>query len=1635
MMKFMRKSKGFISIFLCLVLLPMVTYSTMVIDVSRIQNARALVTSAGDLAMNAGMSEYHKTLQEMYGIFATNTSDEDLEKALANYFAKTIEGSIGTSDLKEQEYIQAFSQKFMQEIFQANGDGTFNGVEFTNFMQMVLDAQEEASKGFEYGCVDNSSPANPAVMKQQIVDYMKYKGPVSLSMNLLDKVYSMRGAKKQSEVVEKKLDYTKTLDDITDPCEKAFKAVYGEDTDYSTEDSKKGYNDYVDDYNKKFLSTGKDFENGLASDSKAYQYIKDNMEKMTEFAVYYTVAMIASGQIDMPNGAAGYNMSTAGLKGLNYRAFEDLMTKNHNDLTAEYHTVDACCEVLDKLMTGKTNPAYSYSNGYAKNSTTSSETNSHDFIDSELANLLGGMQIKVKLTTDTKYKLTWSTSTNDTNTRYIKEAKVESATLESSNNNPDMSKDLITQWKELIKSPVGQDYAAVSEADGKAFDLILQTLDKDEKYKSIKKKNKKKKKINDLKGWFNSSWDDYDQHIATSIEAKKNDLKNELDPNSPIKERYDYVNSETGREQLAAIQLLEEEVNQYDNVTIPQLQADLDAKNNEYAKCQNIYENYVALLDFDDKTLVKDIKSIIDNETFFSELRDELADILNENGTDAEKIKDAFESKKTLWETRKSEAEAEKNTANQNLNNAKTTRNNTDSARSAKQDSYNVRIQESENALAQDAEYIVKNEEKYYDKQVKKEVVAKLAEELNGIDGELRSFLDNNLSSRVGEFKEHGKPYLKNAMTQLQGIYVCVCNAYNFADKADAALGEVLNHYDAIETALQNWKKSASEVEDNTTKVTMVNDANNTSSGLKKEDIQNARKAAKNRANYFKNLKDMLECIKFFGDGQLIDKSKTINFQVTDAHVNNVYTKILAHNAQNGLGFVRNEETDRRKHDAIKASAEDSKSKDLVRVHLSDSRNNSKTPEAFEWKPSTTSLAKENDYEIKFGDMMEGFKTVSIGSDESYDYEVFFKVLINIVKPKENNDPEAKAKADNIKQLKNDAINDKGEMPSTSSSGSGSGKVEKQTSTAETVQYKDDILASAQKSINEYGENGGRCEDNTNDAGDERKDVDLSGNKKQLNKNSDKAKESMNQAGNLLDSLSRLGRNALQDAYLEEYFTEMFTCQTDILYKNVETNNAKMLNGVAIKEMYLRNTAWYGGEIEYIIWGGSGAGSAKIKNEVAIYALRLVFNLIYAFTAADIQEFTLSAATAIAGWTVVGVPLVQVLLTVGLAAAESALDLVKLKNGEDVAIYKNASTFVCSPSGALQQALKTVADCAIEAGTEYAQKKIDETVEKIADSSAKKIEDITDDLKDELKTNFVDAQAENLASTVKNMIATPIIDQLRPVFILKDTAQDKFEAEVKSKVDSAFNSIRSSIDTLDNDIVKAVANKVLDVLEVQVRGELSQAECSIFAMDINKFADHINKQIDKVIEDNATFIDSKLDVVKSNFDTELEKYKDQSVNKIKEITAKSTKSAAETLSSKSTKLIDDTLDQHLKEINVNKVDSSSSGAITLNYKEYCKIFVLIGLISEQNQAAMLQRCAALCQVNVQHPGEGKFDADESFEMVKVNTVVTVHAKVKLGTLFPWGVTLSENGTGDSSVNLTKLGGHEVIIDYQGVNAY
>ena len=110
MLNFMRKNRGSISIFLCLILLPMVTYSAMIVDASRMQSCRTQLQGAGDLTMNAALSEYEQILEDMYGLFAVSENSDELKKSLENYFYETISGQLNSTQ-GDTEYTKKLAQE------------------------------------------------------------------------------------------------------------------------------------------------------------------------------------------------------------------------------------------------------------------------------------------------------------------------------------------------------------------------------------------------------------------------------------------------------------------------------------------------------------------------------------------------------------------------------------------------------------------------------------------------------------------------------------------------------------------------------------------------------------------------------------------------------------------------------------------------------------------------------------------------------------------------------------------------------------------------------------------------------------------------------------------------------------------------------------------------------------------------------------------------------------------------------------------------------------------------------------------------------------------------------------------------------------------------------------------------------------------------------------------------------------------------------------------------------------------------------------------------------------------------------------------------------------------------------------
>ena len=75
------------------------------------------MTGAGDLTMNAALSEYDKILLDVYGLFAMSESNEELEKNVSRYFSNTINntGLLEGSDSYTRSFINSIGSLFSTE--------------------------------------------------------------------------------------------------------------------------------------------------------------------------------------------------------------------------------------------------------------------------------------------------------------------------------------------------------------------------------------------------------------------------------------------------------------------------------------------------------------------------------------------------------------------------------------------------------------------------------------------------------------------------------------------------------------------------------------------------------------------------------------------------------------------------------------------------------------------------------------------------------------------------------------------------------------------------------------------------------------------------------------------------------------------------------------------------------------------------------------------------------------------------------------------------------------------------------------------------------------------------------------------------------------------------------------------------------------------------------------------------------------------------------------------------------------------------------------------------------------------------------------------------------------------------------
>ena len=207
-MNLFRKTKGAVSIFLVIILVPMMTVSSLFVDASKVKLAEGVAESAGDLALNTALTNYDTALKDMYGLFATSQDMEELFAKLEDYYRTCI-----TSSGVSQEDADGYVDQIMSQLG-------------------LLAEEEETADILNMELVDfnvtkreDATLANAAVMERQIVEFMKYRAPINTGLSFLSSLESFSTLSKQTELVDKRQDYYKEQETVMRNAQEAWKFI------------------------------------------------------------------------------------------------------------------------------------------------------------------------------------------------------------------------------------------------------------------------------------------------------------------------------------------------------------------------------------------------------------------------------------------------------------------------------------------------------------------------------------------------------------------------------------------------------------------------------------------------------------------------------------------------------------------------------------------------------------------------------------------------------------------------------------------------------------------------------------------------------------------------------------------------------------------------------------------------------------------------------------------------------------------------------------------------------------------------------------------------------------------------------------------------------------------------------------------------------------------------------------------------------------------------------------------------------------------------------------------------------------------------------------------------------------------
>jgi len=194
---FIKNTKGAVTVFITLLLIPAILVSGTAVDLARMHTARSIVQDANQLAANSVLTQYDALLNDLYGLFGVAEDDPILGQLLNEYIEVSIFGDSG----------QDRSIGTLQLFYGSNIS-----------VEEIVFAEEKHLR-------------NEDVLRRQIEEYMKFRGPVIIVQDILDALGSngSNTYKEDTGVISDKLEIEGAIAELYEKYKELYEAIVAAD--------------------------------------------------------------------------------------------------------------------------------------------------------------------------------------------------------------------------------------------------------------------------------------------------------------------------------------------------------------------------------------------------------------------------------------------------------------------------------------------------------------------------------------------------------------------------------------------------------------------------------------------------------------------------------------------------------------------------------------------------------------------------------------------------------------------------------------------------------------------------------------------------------------------------------------------------------------------------------------------------------------------------------------------------------------------------------------------------------------------------------------------------------------------------------------------------------------------------------------------------------------------------------------------------------------------------------------------------------------------------------------------------------------------------------------------------------------